>query len=361
MSIYRRGNVWWIAFTTPNGERVRHSAGTTDKAKAQEYHDRQRSRYWEEQRLGVKPDRSWREAAVKWLKETSYKRSHGQDKAQLRWLDQFFGDLTLRQITRDLVERVGEQKAEQASPVTANRTLALVRSILRRARDEWEWIDKIPKVRLYRERERRVRWITREQAATLVSLLPRHLADMAEFSLATGLRQRNVSHLTWDQVDIGREVAWIHPDEAKAKKAIAVPLNADALGVLKRREGIHGTYVFTFRGAPCVDLTTKAWYQALERAGIQDFRWHDLRHTWASWHVQSGTSLQELKELGGWASFEMVLRYAHLAADQLKNAARRIEVAAKPVPPAPPVQAQDGGTDLSQPRLRLVAGRDVSL
>ena len=71
--------------------------------------------------------------------------------------------------------------------------------------------------------------------------------------------------------------------------------------------------------------TTKAWYAALERANISEFRWHDLRHTWASWHVQRGTSLQELQELGGWATFEMVLRYAHLSTDHLKAAASRVQ------------------------------------
>jgi integrase len=68
-----------------------------------------------------------------------------------------------------------------------------------------------------------------------------------------------------------------------------------------------------------------AWEHSLRRAGIENFRFHDLRHTWASWHVMSGTSLQELMELGGWKSYEMVLRYAHLAPDHLKDAARRIE------------------------------------
>lgn len=62
-------------------------------------------------------------------------------------------------------------------------------------------------------------------------------------------------------------------------------------------------------------VSTKAWYGALERAGITDFRW--LRHTWASWHVQIGTPLFALQELGGWESAEMVRRYAHLAADHL--------------------------------------------
>jgi len=67
-----------------------------------------------------------------------------------------------------------------------------------------------------------------------------------------------------------------------------------------------------------------AWYQARERAGIQDFRWHDLRHCWASWHVRNGTPLFALQELGGWQSPEMVRRYARLAADHLAPYAERL-------------------------------------
>jgi integrase len=120
-------------------------------------------------------------------------------------------------------------------------------------------------------------------------------------------------------------MAWIHADQSKSRKAIGVPLNATALGVILDQQGKHGNYVFTYQGKPVARTTTKACYSALERAGIEDFRWHDLRHTWASWHVQRGTSLQELQDLGGWSTFDMVLRYAHLAADHLKGAACRLD------------------------------------
>lgn len=325
MSIYRRGDIWWITFTTPNGQRIRRSAGTAVKTKAQEYHDRERARCWDEQRLGVKPDRSWQEAAVQWLKEAGHKRSHADDVAKLRYLDQFLGNLTLGQIKREVVERIGERKASESTPANANRYLALIRSILRKARDDWEWIDHIPKVRLYRESKRRIRFLTKEEATQLLNELPPHLRDMTEFSLCTGLRQSNVSYLRWDQVDMQRSVAWVHADEAKAGRPIGVPLNQDAMGVLRRNLERHPEYVFTYQGKPVDRTSTKAWYAALGRARIEDFRWHDLRHTWASWHVQSGTSLNELMELGGWSTVEMVRRYAHLAPDHLRTAAGRID------------------------------------
>jgi len=84
------------------------------------------------------------------------------------------------------------------------------------------------------------------------------------------------------------------------------------------------TYVFSFKGRPLVQVSTKAWYTALEKVGIENFRWHDLRHTWASWHVQQGTPLFALQELGGWESSEMVRRYAHLAAEHLAPYADRL-------------------------------------
>ena len=122
---------------------------------------------------------------------------------------------------------------------------------------------------------------------------------MAAFGLATGLRRANVTGLQWTQVDLVRRLAWIHRDQAKARKAIAVPLNAEAVILIRRRLGKHPTHVFSYRGRPIRQVSTKAWYQALAKAGIEDFRWHDLRHTWASWHVQTPRSLRCRSWAGG--------------------------------------------------------------
>ena len=327
MAIYKREETWWVSFTTPGGKRIRRSAKTSDKKQAQEFEDRLKAEYWRVQTLGDKPRRTWKEAAVRWSKDTAYKVDHEKDKSKLRWLDQFLGELYLDEIDRELIDHIAETKRDEpnSSEPTANRYLALIRTVLRAARDEWEWVDRIPKVKLFTEPKRRIRWITREQADKLIAELPEHLADMADFSLATGLRQSNVSYLRWEEVSLERELVWVEAPDIKNGKALAVQLNETALAVLERRQSIDKTFVFTYRGQPVARTSTKAWSAALKRAGISNFRWHDLRHTWASWHVQRGTSMRAIMELGGWSSYEMVLRYAHLAGDHLKEDARRID------------------------------------
>ncbi len=86
----------------------------------------------------------------------------------------------------------------------------------------------------------------------------------------------------------------------------------------------HPRFVFTHRGKPVKNVNTKAWKAALGRAGIADFRWHDLRHTWASWHAQAGTPPNVLQKLGGWESVDMVRRYVHLAPGHLAEFAERL-------------------------------------
>jgi integrase len=317
MSLYKRDNTWWIDFTTPTGERVRCSSNTGNRKEAQQLHDRLRAESWRVQRLGEKPRYTWDDAACKWLDETQHKRTHHDDVLKLRWLARFLGGRQLAGITREDVVAVGARKRAEASAATANRYLALVRAILRRACDEWEWTERAPKVKLYREAKRRVRWITPQQVHALLAELQEHQRDMVLFALATGLRQGNVTGLRWAQVDLERRTAWVAAEDAKGGEDLHVSLSELALEVLRRQLGRHPERVFTYRGRPISWANTRGWRAALQRAGIADFRWHDLRHTWASWLVQHGTPLYDLQEMGGWKSAEMVRRYAHLAPPQM--------------------------------------------
>jgi integrase len=84
-------------------------------------------------------------------------------------------------------------------------------------------------------------------------------------------------------VDLARSTAWIYADQAKGGIDVHVSLNATAMDALTRQVGKDPVRVFTYRGRPINQVNTKAWQAALKRAGIKQFRWHDLRHTWASW------------------------------------------------------------------------------
>ncbi|MEW8659041.1 MAG: site-specific integrase [Candidatus Thiodiazotropha endolucinida] len=326
MAIYKRGKIWWMTFTTPTGSRIRRSTQTCNRKSAQELHDKLKNETWRTEALGEKPTRLWDEASKRWILEMNHKADHHKDKAKLTWLAEYLNGVKLTEINRELLDKIGREKAAEASTATANRYLALVRSILRKAVREWDWLQQAPIVRLYPENKRRIRWLTQEQAQQLLQALPAHQAMVTRFALATGLRQANILGLLWEQVDMTRNVAWIHPDQAKARRAITVPLNEWAMCVLKSQSGIHPRYVFTYRGLPIRQVNTKAWKAALKRVGIENFRWHDLRHTWASWHAQAGTPLNVLQELGGWETVEMVRRYAHLAPEHLAVHAERLSL-----------------------------------
>lgn len=189
--------------------------------------------------LGEKPRRTWRETVVRWLSETEHRADQSKGVDKLKWLDQFLGGCYPDDIDRDLIDHIGKTKKAESCPSIANRYLAVIRAILRTARDDWEWLDRVPRIRLYPEPRLRVRWLTRDEAASLISELPTHLADMAECSLATGLRQSNVSGLTCDQIDLELSTAWLHADQSKNRQAIAVPINQDAARVLRRRHGMR--------------------------------------------------------------------------------------------------------------------------
>ena len=289
MSLYRRQTVWWVRFTTPAGQRVRRSTGTGDRRRAQELHDRLKAELWKVQKLGERPRRPWEEAVVRWINEKAHKATLDTDRMHLRWLDPYLRGQELTSINRDVIDQlIDARRSEGVSNATVNRLLEVLRAVLRKAEREWEWIERAPVVRLLPEPRRRVRWLTRAEAEKLLAQLPEHLAAMARFSLATGLREANVIGLEWSQVDLKRRVAWIHADQAKARKPIAVPLNAEAMPVLRAELEKHPRWVFVFKGKRVTKANNHAWRKALKRAGIENFRWHDLRHYLPSLTMSGG-------------------------------------------------------------------------
>ncbi|MBA2960742.1 MULTISPECIES: tyrosine-type recombinase/integrase [Ramlibacter] len=329
MSLYRRKDspYWWVKLPAIAGETrpLCLSTGTDTKRRAQEFHDRLKAERWEQDKLGKKPRYTWQDAVVKFLQETTHKRTHERDKSMFLWLHPALGGKCLDEIDRTVVDSIKFQRAEIATKATANRYLALIRTVLRKAHREWEWIERVPTVTLFRESAGRVRYLTLEEFNRLHRELPPHLADMALFSVATGMRQANVKGLRWADVDLLSQHVRVAGEAFKNGRSQGFPLNAAAMAVLQKRIGQHSEYVFSYRGKPITNVSTKAWWAGLERAGISDFRWHDLRHTFATWHRQAGTPTHELQMLGGWLTRAMVDRYAHIAPEGLQQASGRLD------------------------------------
>ena len=321
----RDSRFWWVNVVLPNGKRLRESTGTERREEAEAYlaklkHEAHQARY-----LGVKPKRSWQEAVVRYLALKAHLRDYEKQRRLCKKLDAYLGRVMLNDITGDVLWSIveGEQKKGNKA-ATINRCLALVRSILRAAHYDWQWLDRIPRVRLLPGEVERDRWLTKDEAGRLIGHCPPHLVALVRFALATGCRAREIAGLEWSRVDLKRGTAWL--DQTKNGTPRGVPLNRDAVAVLEGERGKHEQYCFTFRGKPIrYELTNTAWQNAVRKSELGDLRFHDLRHTWASWHRQAGTSTDELKELGGWKSRAMVDRYAKFATDHLGAAAARIE------------------------------------
>lgn len=318
MALKQRGGVYWLDVTI-NGMRLRESLKTSDKKQAQEIHDRRRSELWRESKLKEKPKKTFKDACDRWVIEKVHKRSLEDDKLKIKALLPALGKVQLALLDRDKIE--GAMPSD-VKPATRNRYRALVRAMLRCAERDWEWIDRAPVLRSEAEASRRVSFLSHRQAEVLISFLPEKYRTAVRFALLTGLRRSNVFGLRWENVDLDRGMVIVHGDEAKAGRRILVPLNSQAKALLEAmpepREGrVWG------------DMTRvwcNTWNAATKRAGVPGFRFHDLRHTWASWHAMAGTPLSVLQELGGWHSHEMVQRYAHLSPEHLANAAERVKL-----------------------------------
>lgn len=325
--VYRRADskYWWIASTLPSGHRIRRSAGTEQREEAEALLAQIKLAAFREANFGVKQKRSWQEAVLRFLEVKSALKSAKDIRRICRQLHPYLGHLTLDQIDGDMVWQVIKgERAKGNAPATINRYLATVRTVLRMARDEWQWVDSIPKIRLLPGEVERDRWLTEEEADRLIRCCPEHLAALVRFALATGCRASEIKELEWSRISADGRTAWLN--KTKNGTPRGVPLNDDALQVLMEQRGKHPRFCFTYEGKPILwQLSNSAWQTALAKAEITDFRFHDLRHTWASWHRQAGTSCDELKDLGGWKSRQMVDRYAKFATENLQSAAARIQ------------------------------------
>ncbi len=335
----KKSGVYHLDISAPDGTRIRRSAETRDKKAAQEYHDRLKADLWRQDKLGEKAERTFEDAAVRFLQQCAGQRDYAGKVRHVRYWRAQFGATPVRLLTADRIfdalptyKLVDGEPSKLLAPGTRNRYVNTIRRMLNLC-VEWEWLDRVPKLQRFEEPDVRVRW---EPPAVIMAMinalrLP-WMRDAAIVAVATGMRESELFGLRVSQLDLAQCNAWITHEGAKSKRARSVPLNEDAMSVLARRAQTATDLVFT-RGYTRGDgppkligqIDKRDFAQACKAAGMVDFNWHDLRHTWASWHVQRGTPLMVLKELGGWETVAMVQKYAHLAPSHLAQHADNVK------------------------------------
>jgi len=250
------------------------------------------------------------------------------------WWKQHFGSRAANTVVKNDIEDARLSLAKNRFPsngqklkkggrstATVNRYLATLKAAYMLAIEN-EKIASNPfrKVKLQKENNRRVRYLTDQEEETLFAALPTEHHPLVLIALHTGMRKTEQLCLEWQDVNFGQRVITVR--DSKAGKARHIPMNQVVLDTLQHLPRmISNAYVFygALEGERLKDLP-KAWEECLGKAGIADFRWHDLRHTFASRLVMCGIDLYTVKELLGHQSIEMTQRYAHLAPGHLHKA-----------------------------------------
>ena len=314
--LYKQKNskYWWVKLKS-QGRVYRKSSGHADRRKAESVEKEFQDELWRAKYLSK--GKTFGDAAIRWVEDHEHKKSLETDLMILKWLLRYLDHTLLTEITRDRVEEL--RKLKTGKPATVNRYMALLRSILKISKDDWEWLEKIPKVPMYHIPEREPRWLSSDEFLSIVSELPAHLQGPAWFSVETGLRARPIRKLQWSW--IYRDGLRIPASIMKAAKFLTIPLSQTAWHVLAEQWGTHPNMVFVTDAGKIWQgqFTTRAWRKACKRAGLEGTQFHDLRRTWASWKVQAGVPLNVVQELGGWSSYEMTQVYAHLAPATLQE------------------------------------------
>jgi len=325
MSVFKRGKTYFLDIWLTNGERLRRSAQTSDRKAAQELHDQLKAQRWNVEKLQKKRPYSVSEAAKRWLVENKDKRAIRDYRHHLAfWCTRAKG-MSLTDISKewvaDQVRGLRTYKNEPASADTKRNYVITLRVVMRAALYEWDWIEKLPGFPSFSKNctERRHQIATPEQAKALLNVLPPALRAPVAFAFMTGLRKSNVFGLRWDRVNLERSICWVEPINSKNKKLIVCALNSAARQLLSQQPR-ESQKVFAVK-PPC----HRDWRHYVRRAGLPDgFRFHDIRHTFASWLLMLGTDRKTVQEMGGWKSPAMIERYVHLPDDHLVKAAEKL-------------------------------------
>ena len=314
MHLYQRNGIWWLSVFYRQ-EKIRKSLGTKSKRKAAQL----ATEFLQELEEVSSAKRTLFACLSDWYEMRQIKAKRiDTDRAIIQKFLNSYKDVPVHEVNNKYLE----EHLKVSNP-TFNRYVTVVMAAARLSAQKY----KNPLPILYKKpiQQTRMRFLSQSEWLRLEKVLPDYLRPAVAFSLATGLRRNNVLNLKWSEVNKQSKNVVVWSDESKNKKQLIIPLSDWALEILKECSGKSEVYCFPqVSGKPIIN-PKRPFQKALDKAGIQEFRWHDLRHTFASWGLQNGMSLAELKELGGWSSLTMVMRYAHLAPSRLREATNRLK------------------------------------
>src|SRR5271157_2604684 len=342
--LINRKGIWHIDKVV-RGRRVCESTGECDIEKAEEYLARRIDEIRQADIFGVRPKRTWRQAATKYLKEAS-KATLREDARQLELLDSYIGDLPLEAVHMGTLQqflnerqhqgaRKESGKVKDVSKRTKNCALQTVRHILNLAASEWmdeygmTWLAHAPKIKLLREDDKKEPYpLSWQEQARLFSELPPYLAKMALFKVNTGCRDQEVCNLRWEWEvrvpELDTSIFIIPAHRVKNREDRLVVLNRVAKAVIEEMRGVHPEYVFSYNGRCLTAMCRKAWRAARERAELPQVRVHDLKHTFGRRLRAAGVSFEDRQDLLGHKSGRVTTHYSQAELENLIQASNRV-------------------------------------
>ncbi len=333
--LIQRDGIWHIDKRI-GGRRVCQSTGTAQLKEAEQFLARLMEQVRQASVYGVRPMRTFEQAAARFVREYQHKRSIDSDVGRLKGLMPVLGLIPLDRIHRGVLQPwIDRRRQEGVSAGTINHGLKVVRRIVNLAATEWmdefglTWLAVAPKIRLLSDTEKRLPYpMNWDEQSRLLRELPDHLASMALFAVNTGCRDSEVCGLRWDwEVKVPQletSVFMIPGQCVKNGDERLVVLNRVAESVVATQRGQHSTHVFVHRDKPVRRMLNGAWLRARARAGLSQVRVHDLKHTFGRRLRAAGVSFEDRQDLLGHRSGRITTHYSGAELSKLIEAANRV-------------------------------------
>ncbi len=342
--LVKRGKLWHIRKQI-YGYRLRESTGTELLAEAENYLARRIEEIRQAKVYGVRPKRSFKEAATKYLLENQHKASISGDADNLKLVCRYIGDLTLEQVHNGtLVPFIQSRQSAGRKTKTINNALEVVRHILNLAANQWiddnglTWMHAASKIKLLPVHDARDPYpLSWDEQTLLFNQLPEHLRQMAIFKVNTGCREQEVCQLQWKweiRVPELNTSVFIIPShvmkQGQRKQLVKngddrlVVLNQAAKAVIEQVRGINQDYVFSYKGRAVTKMNNTAWKRARKIVQLPQVRVHDLKHTFGRRLRATGVSYEDRQDLLGHKSGRITTHYSAAELQNLIESANKV-------------------------------------